>query len=78
MRSDSGRPGMTALSNGFRLGPLGIRVRRMGWPIHTSQNPGQILYSASAHQTEGALPLALAPSNSRMASLASRADSYVT
>ena len=37
MRSASGRPGMTAVSKGLRRapppdGPVGSRVRRMGWP----------------------------------------------
>jgi len=56
MRSKRLRPGFCAVSNGFRLptvrlGAVGMRVRRMGWP------------------------LALAPSNSRMARRASERDS---
>lgn len=73
MRSDRGFPGITAVSNGFREGPLDSADSRIGWPIHHISCKIWMLSSA-----EGGVPLAFAPSNCLMASAASSLSSYVT
>lgn len=73
MRSDRGFPGITAVSNGFREGPLDSAVSRIGWPIHHISR--QTWISSS---TEDNVPLAFAPSNCLTASAASWLSSYVT
>jgi hypothetical protein len=47
MRSASGRPGTTAVSNGFRRGPLGMSVSRMGWPAALAPSNSLIAWTAS-------------------------------
>lgn len=73
MRSDKGFPGMTAVSNGFREGPLASAVSRIGWPIYYISRQIGIL-----NPMEEDIPLAFAPSNCLIASAASSLSSYVT